>query len=44
MCDQDFASTGWTLRALHRGCEQHGQNGERSCGGKNIASMDRERI
>jgi hypothetical protein len=44
MCDQDFASMGWTLLTLHRGYEQHGQNGERPCGGKNIASMDRERI
>jgi hypothetical protein len=35
---------GWTLLTLHRGYEQHGQNGERSCGSKDIASMDRERI
>jgi len=35
---------GWTLFTLHRGYEQRGQNGERPYGGKDIASMDRERI
>jgi hypothetical protein len=44
MRNKDYASMGWTLLTLHRGYEQHGQNGERSCCGKNIASMDRERI
>jgi hypothetical protein len=29
---------------LHRGYEQHGQNGGKPCGGQDIASMDRERI
>jgi hypothetical protein len=44
MRDQYFASMGWTLLTLHRGYEQHGQNGERPCNDKDIASMDRERI
>jgi hypothetical protein len=44
MRDQDFASMGWTLLALHRSDEWYGQNGERPCGGKDIALMDRERI
>src|SRR3990170_8753877 len=34
---------GWTLLTLHRGDEQHGQNGERSCNDKDIASVGRER-
>jgi hypothetical protein len=34
---------GWTLLTLHRGDEQHGQNGERPCNDKDIASVGRER-
>jgi len=33
---------GLDIAMLHRGGELRGQNGERPCGGKEIAPMDRE--